>query len=276
MKLRLWKVDVVSRGRPFTRAGTHRSPPRRAAIPAIVKFTFAIWKVIEVGAPGRPIVLGFSLSIDASPCGLLVNFATDIAITDILGLCVLGLESNAGVVRCFFFFLSPLAELRRVSEAENLPSKLCEWAINLILGALHRKEIYQVQRCSIELLEHLMTIAPLGKEPLADLPKYLDAIPGTDLRPPKRLSQFGTDVRVVQLFLGRLDNHAAPAEIDQHVDHLVLVFQVVSATKVDVDIVRLVESPGSHESCLLGCEHEGPTRLTESDKLSELGLHYRS
>ena len=123
---------------------------------------------------------------------------------DILGLCVLGLESNAGVVRCFFCFLSPLAELRRVSEAENLPGKLCEWAINLILGALHRKEINQVQWCSIELLEHLMTIAPLGKEPLADLPKYLDAIPGTDLRPPKCFSQFGTDVRVVQLFLGRL------------------------------------------------------------------------
>jgi hypothetical protein len=28
MKLWLWKLDVVSRGRPFTRTGTHRSLPR--------------------------------------------------------------------------------------------------------------------------------------------------------------------------------------------------------------------------------------------------------
>jgi hypothetical protein len=31
MKLRLWKPDVVSRERPFTSAGTHRSLRRRAA-----------------------------------------------------------------------------------------------------------------------------------------------------------------------------------------------------------------------------------------------------
>ncbi|MBR0822433.1 hypothetical protein [Bradyrhizobium liaoningense] len=31
MKLRLWKLDVVSRRRPFTRTGAHRSLPRRAA-----------------------------------------------------------------------------------------------------------------------------------------------------------------------------------------------------------------------------------------------------
>jgi hypothetical protein len=31
MKLGLWKLDVVSRERPFTRTGTHRSLPRRAA-----------------------------------------------------------------------------------------------------------------------------------------------------------------------------------------------------------------------------------------------------
>ena len=37
MTLRLWKLDVVSRVRPFSRAGTHRSLPRRAANPAKVK-----------------------------------------------------------------------------------------------------------------------------------------------------------------------------------------------------------------------------------------------
>jgi hypothetical protein len=37
MKLRLWKLDVVSRERPFIRTGAHRSLPRRAANLAIAE-----------------------------------------------------------------------------------------------------------------------------------------------------------------------------------------------------------------------------------------------
>jgi hypothetical protein len=55
MTLRLWKLDVVSRERPFTRTGTHRSLPRRAANPAKVKFTFPAWvTTADIGIRDRP------------------------------------------------------------------------------------------------------------------------------------------------------------------------------------------------------------------------------
>src|SRR3546814_98514 len=92
---------------------------------------------------------------------------------------------------------------------------------------------------SVELFEHLVAGAPLSQEALADLTEDLDAIMGADLGAAQCLGELRTDIRIVQFALGGLDHRAATAEVDQRVHHLVLVFEIMGTTEVDVDVVRL-------------------------------------
>ena len=76
-------------------------------------------------------------------------------------------------------------------------------------------------------------------------------------------------------FVG-LQHHAAAAEVDEDVHHLVLVLEVVRAAEVDEDVVRLVEAAGGVEPGLLGRDHERAAGLAEADEVGELGLHDRA
>ena len=76
--------------------------------------------------------------------------------------------------------------------------------------------------------------------------------------------------------LRRLQHHAAAAEVDEDVHHLVLVLEVVGAAEVHEDVVRLVQPAGGVEPGLLGRDHERAAGLAEAHEVGELGLHDRA
>ena len=55
MTLRLWKLDVVSRERPFTRTGTHRSTPTSRRQPGEGEVHLPCWvTTADIGIRDRP------------------------------------------------------------------------------------------------------------------------------------------------------------------------------------------------------------------------------
>src|SRR3546814_3739922 len=98
---------------------------------------------------------------------------------------------------------------------------------------------------------------------------------GADLGAAQCLGELRTDIRIVQFALGGLDHRAATAEVDQRVHHLVLVFEIMGTTEVDVDVVRLEKPARGCEARLLSCDYEGAAGLAEADEFGKLRLDDR-
>jgi hypothetical protein len=213
----------------------------------------------------------------AQPILELVAFFTlrNIAVMHILRPSVLGLKANAGIMRLPFGLLRATPQLGRITEAQNRSSKLSERAIDLIFGALHRQQIYEIQRRAVELLEQLMAATPLGEKTLANLPKDLYAVVCAYLDPSQRLRQLWPDIGVVQFTSGWLNYDTPATEIDKHVHHSVLVLQIVGAPEVDVDVVGLELSAWRSEAGFLRGDHESSAGFAKPDQFGKLRLDYR-
>src|SRR4029078_10906320 len=121
-----------------------------------------------------------------------------------------------------------------------------------------------------------MSATPLRKKSLTDLSKDFDPIPRTDARSAQRLCQFRTQVGIIQLAPSRLDDNSTSAKIDQHVDHPMLVFQVIGAAKIDINVVWLELTAGRGEARFLRRNHERAACFAKANEFSELRLDHRA